>query len=38
MIETTMKRRRSWVDNIKMDLIEIGWGDIYWINLSQVRD
>jgi hypothetical protein len=27
-----------WVDNIKMDLREIGWGCMDWINLSQGRD
>jgi hypothetical protein len=26
------------VDNIKMDLREIGWGDIDWIDLAQVRN
>jgi hypothetical protein len=26
------------VDNIKMDLREIGWGGMDWINLAQVRD
>jgi hypothetical protein len=25
-------------DNIKMDLREVGWGDIDWINLAQDRD
>jgi hypothetical protein len=25
-------------DNIKMDLGEIGWGGIDWINLAQDRD
>jgi hypothetical protein len=25
--------RRRWVDNIKMDLRAIGWGDIDWIHL-----
>jgi hypothetical protein len=24
-----------WVANIKMDLVQIGWGAIYWINLTQ---
>jgi hypothetical protein len=24
------------VDNIKMDLAEIGWGDVDWIHLPQV--
>jgi hypothetical protein len=31
-------RRRRWVDNIKMDLREIGWDDMYWIDLAQDRD
>jgi hypothetical protein len=30
--------RRGWVDNIKMDLREIGWGDMDWIDLAQDRD
>jgi hypothetical protein len=30
--------RRRWVDNIKMDLTEIGWGGIHWIDPVQVRD
>jgi hypothetical protein len=30
--------RRRWVDNIKMDLLEIGWGGVYWIGLAQDRD
>jgi hypothetical protein len=29
---------RRWVDNIKMDLIEIGWGGMDWIDLAQGRD
>jgi hypothetical protein len=29
--------RRRWVDNIKMDLREIGWDDIDWIDLAQSR-
>jgi hypothetical protein len=29
--------RRRWVDNIKMDLGEIGWGSIHWIGLAQDR-
>jgi hypothetical protein len=32
------KPRRKWEDNIKMDLREIGWGGMDWINLSQDRD
>jgi hypothetical protein len=30
--------RRSWVDNIKMDLREIGWGGMDWVDLAQDRD
>jgi hypothetical protein len=29
--------RRRWEDNIKMDLREIGWGDMDWIDLAQDR-
>jgi hypothetical protein len=30
--------RRRWEDNIKMDLREVGWGGMDWINLAQDRD
>jgi hypothetical protein len=30
--------RRRWVDNIKMDLGEIGWNGVDWIDLAQDRD
>jgi hypothetical protein len=30
--------RRRWVDNIKMDHLEIGWGGVDWIGLAQDRD
>jgi hypothetical protein len=30
--------RRRWVDNIKMDLREIGWDGMDWIDLAQDRD
>jgi hypothetical protein len=30
--------RRRWVDSIKMDLREIGWGSMQWIDLVQDRD
>jgi hypothetical protein len=30
--------RRRWEDNIKMDLQEVGWGGMDWINLAQDRD
>jgi hypothetical protein len=29
---------RRWEDNIKMDLREIGFGDVDWIHLAQDRD
>jgi hypothetical protein len=29
--------RRRWVDNIRMDLGEVGWGDVDWIGLAQDR-
>jgi hypothetical protein len=31
-------RRRRWVDNVKMDLGEIGWDGVDWIGLAQDRD
>jgi hypothetical protein len=30
--------RRRWVDNIKMDLREIGWDGMVWIDLAEDRD
>jgi hypothetical protein len=30
--------RRRWVDNIKMELREIGWDGMDWIDLAQDRD
>jgi hypothetical protein len=30
--------RRWWMDNIRMDLVEVGWGDVDWIGLAQDRD
>jgi hypothetical protein len=27
-----------WVNNIKMDLVDVGWGDWDWIGLAQDRD
>jgi hypothetical protein len=30
--------RRRWEDNIEMDLREIGFGDVDWINFAQDRD
>jgi hypothetical protein len=30
--------RRRWVDNIRMYLGEVGWGDVGWIGLAQDRN
>jgi hypothetical protein len=30
--------RRRWVDNIKIDLREIGWDGVDWIDMAQDRD
>jgi hypothetical protein len=30
--------RRRWVDNIIMDLREIGWDGVDWIDMAQDRD
>jgi hypothetical protein len=35
---TTRKTRHRWEDNIKMDLREIGFGDVECIHLAQDRD
>jgi hypothetical protein len=32
------RRRHKWVDNIKRDLGEVGWGDVYWIGLAKDRN
>jgi hypothetical protein len=32
------RSRRRCLDNIKMDLVEVGWGDVDWIGLAQDRD
>jgi predicted small integral membrane protein len=32
------KPRRRRLDNIMMDLLEFGWGDVDWIGLAQDRD
>jgi hypothetical protein len=29
---------RSWVDNIKIDVREVGWDGVDWIDLAQDRD
>jgi hypothetical protein len=30
--------RRRWVDNIRMDFVDVGWGDVDWIGLAEDRD
>jgi hypothetical protein len=30
--------RHRWVDNVKIDLRDIGWNGMDWINLAQNRD
>jgi hypothetical protein len=30
--------KRRWMDNIKIDLGEVGWGDMDWIGLAQDRN
>jgi hypothetical protein len=29
---------RRWLDNIRMDLVEVGWGDADWFGLAQDRN
>jgi hypothetical protein len=29
--------RRGWLDNVRMDLVEVRWGDVDWIGLAQDR-
>jgi hypothetical protein len=30
--------RHGWLNNIRMDLVEVRWGDVDWIGLAQDRD
>jgi hypothetical protein len=30
--------RRRWVENIRMDLVEVVWSDVDWIGLAQNRN
>jgi hypothetical protein len=32
------RSRHRWVDNIRMDLGEVGWGDVDWIGLAKDRN
>jgi hypothetical protein len=36
--EPLVRPRRRWEDGIKMDLREIGWGCVEWIQLAQDMD
>jgi hypothetical protein len=31
----TTRKKKIWNDNIKMDLRDIEWGVVYWIDLAQ---
>jgi hypothetical protein len=33
-----LRPRFMWMDNIKIDLRELGWGGMYWIDLAQDRE
>jgi hypothetical protein len=30
--------RHRWLNNIRMDIVEVGWGDVNWIGLAQDKD
>jgi hypothetical protein len=30
--------RRRWLDNVRMDLVEVGWSNVDWIGLAQDRE
>jgi hypothetical protein len=32
------RQRRRWLSNIRIDLVEVGWGDVDWIGLAQDKD
>jgi hypothetical protein len=32
------RQRCRCVDNVKMDLVKIGWGGVDWIGLAEVMD
>ena len=36
--ETAGRPKRRWVDNMRMDLQEVGCGHVDWIGLAQDRD
>jgi hypothetical protein len=28
------RSRHRWVDNVRMDLVEVGWGDVDWLRIG----
>jgi hypothetical protein len=32
------RSRRRRLDNIRMDFVEVGWGDVDWIGLAEDKD
>jgi hypothetical protein len=36
--EGKRRPRHRWVDNIRMDFGEVGWGDVDWIGLAQDKN
>jgi hypothetical protein len=38
MFTTLGRPRRRWVDNIEIDIGEIGWDGVDWIDLAQDKD
>jgi hypothetical protein len=33
-----LRPRRRWLDNIRMDFVEVGWDEVDWVGLAQVRN
>jgi hypothetical protein len=31
------RSKRRWLDNIRKNVVEVGWGDVDWIRLAQDR-
>jgi hypothetical protein len=34
-IRLLRRPRRRWVNNIRMDLVDVGWGDVDYVGLAQ---
>jgi len=32
------ERPRHWWEDIRMDLVEVGWEDVDWVRVARVRD